>query len=262
MNLQELATVRELGARLTIVVMDNESLGLVGQQQDLFFAKRRVGCDYQRPSDLVALASKYPSTGVAVIGATSDRKDSVNYAKSSHLASHCFPCPPVARVPPVPVVPPDALASPVAELPPAVLVPPVTTDVVPPVGPKPPAPSAVTPPVAVLPPVDRAPPTDGSPPVAIGALPPTASAPPVAAPPLATAPPSDAAPPELDATVPSAPVAVPPLDALRWPPAPEPWLLSLEHAATFQQAARTIPGSTQRLFWHRFIAVDSLGCGR
>jgi acetolactate synthase I/II/III large subunit len=59
MNLQELATVRELGARLTIVVMDNECLGLVGQQQDLFFAKHRVGCDYQRPSDLVALARAF-----------------------------------------------------------------------------------------------------------------------------------------------------------------------------------------------------------
>jgi acetolactate synthase I/II/III large subunit len=59
MNLQELATVAETGARLTIVAFDNQCLGLVGQQQDLFFAKRRVGCDYQRPSDLVALARAF-----------------------------------------------------------------------------------------------------------------------------------------------------------------------------------------------------------
>ncbi|MGC4065254.1 MAG: thiamine pyrophosphate-binding protein [Polyangiaceae bacterium] len=51
MNVQELATVAEARANLTIVVSDNQSLGLVGQQQDLFFGERRFGCDYERPTD-------------------------------------------------------------------------------------------------------------------------------------------------------------------------------------------------------------------
>lgn len=59
MNLQELATAVEMRARLTIVALDNSCLGLVGQQQDLFFGARRVGCDYERPSDLVALARAF-----------------------------------------------------------------------------------------------------------------------------------------------------------------------------------------------------------
>lgn len=59
MNLQELATVVEVGAKLTIVASDNGSLGLVGQQQDFFYAERRIGCDYERRTDLVALARAF-----------------------------------------------------------------------------------------------------------------------------------------------------------------------------------------------------------
>jgi acetolactate synthase-1/2/3 large subunit len=59
MNVQELATVAESCANLTIVASDNQSLGLVGQQQDLFFGERRMGCDYERPTDLVAVARAF-----------------------------------------------------------------------------------------------------------------------------------------------------------------------------------------------------------
>jgi acetolactate synthase-1/2/3 large subunit len=62
MNVQELATVAELHANLTIVASDNQSLGLVGQQQDLFFGGRRFGCDYERPTDLVAVARAFGLT--------------------------------------------------------------------------------------------------------------------------------------------------------------------------------------------------------
>jgi len=62
MNLQELATVAELRANVTIIAMDNQSLGLVGQQQDLFYAQHRVGCDYERPSDLLALGRAFGLT--------------------------------------------------------------------------------------------------------------------------------------------------------------------------------------------------------
>jgi acetolactate synthase-1/2/3 large subunit len=62
MNVQELATVVEARANLTIVVSDNQSLGLVGQQQDLFFGERRFGCDYERPTDIVAVAKGFGLT--------------------------------------------------------------------------------------------------------------------------------------------------------------------------------------------------------
>ncbi len=59
MNLQELGTLVEEQANVTIIVMDNQSLGLVGQQQDLFYGQRRTACDYRRPCDVVALAKAF-----------------------------------------------------------------------------------------------------------------------------------------------------------------------------------------------------------
>jgi acetolactate synthase I/II/III large subunit len=59
MNLQELGTLVEEQANVAIVVMDNQSLGLVGQQQDLFYGQRRTACDYRRPCDVVALAKAF-----------------------------------------------------------------------------------------------------------------------------------------------------------------------------------------------------------
>lgn len=59
MNLQELGTLVEEQSNVTIIVMDNQSLGLVGQQQDLFYGQRRTACDYRRPCDIVALAKAF-----------------------------------------------------------------------------------------------------------------------------------------------------------------------------------------------------------
>jgi acetolactate synthase-1/2/3 large subunit len=59
MNVQELATLAEERANVTIVVMDNACLGLVGQQQSLFFGEHRHGCDYSRPSNIVAIATAF-----------------------------------------------------------------------------------------------------------------------------------------------------------------------------------------------------------
>ena len=58
MNLQEMATVAEEGARVKVVLFDNQSLGLVGQQQDLFYS-RRFACDYRCATDFPAIARAF-----------------------------------------------------------------------------------------------------------------------------------------------------------------------------------------------------------
>lgn len=47
MNLQELATVAELGIDLKVVVMDNGALGMVCQQQSLLFGRRHTASGYR-----------------------------------------------------------------------------------------------------------------------------------------------------------------------------------------------------------------------
>ncbi len=56
MNIQELATAVEHQVNLKIIVLDNTSLGLVRQQQNLFFGARYFACDYQNHVNFVAIA--------------------------------------------------------------------------------------------------------------------------------------------------------------------------------------------------------------
>ena len=56
MNLQELASLAELGLPVKICLFDNGGLGLVRQQQDLFLDGRRSGCDYGGTTDFAAIA--------------------------------------------------------------------------------------------------------------------------------------------------------------------------------------------------------------
>jgi acetolactate synthase-1/2/3 large subunit len=56
MNIQELATVVEQNANVTIVCMDNHSLGLVRQQQRLFYGNRPFASSYGVAADFAAIA--------------------------------------------------------------------------------------------------------------------------------------------------------------------------------------------------------------
>jgi acetolactate synthase-1/2/3 large subunit len=56
MNLQELATLAETGANVKIVLMNNASLGLVQQQQELFYDSRVFASLVAAPPDFVAIA--------------------------------------------------------------------------------------------------------------------------------------------------------------------------------------------------------------
>jgi len=56
MNIQELATAVEENVNVKIIVMDNQSLGLVHQQQDLFYGHRIFASDYRVATDFCAVA--------------------------------------------------------------------------------------------------------------------------------------------------------------------------------------------------------------
>jgi len=56
MNIQELATAAEQRVNLKIVLLNNQSLGLVQQQQSLFYGERRYASRYHTDVDFPALA--------------------------------------------------------------------------------------------------------------------------------------------------------------------------------------------------------------
>lgn len=59
MNIQELATLAELDLNVKIILLDNASLGLVRQQQELFYGKRFVASLFAQPSNFVAIARAF-----------------------------------------------------------------------------------------------------------------------------------------------------------------------------------------------------------
>jgi len=64
MNIQELATLAELGLDITVLVMNNGQLGLVRQQQELFFGARYFASCFDRRVDFVAVAGGFGVQGI------------------------------------------------------------------------------------------------------------------------------------------------------------------------------------------------------
>lgn len=56
MNIQELATLAEVSANVTIIIFNNGFLGLVRQQQELFYGKRYIASQFNVRPDLVMVA--------------------------------------------------------------------------------------------------------------------------------------------------------------------------------------------------------------
>ncbi|HVW69050.1 MAG TPA: biosynthetic-type acetolactate synthase large subunit [Steroidobacteraceae bacterium] len=59
MNIQELATLAELDLNVKVLVLDNAALGLVRQQQELFYKRRFVASRFERGADFVAIATAF-----------------------------------------------------------------------------------------------------------------------------------------------------------------------------------------------------------
>jgi acetolactate synthase I/II/III large subunit len=63
MNVQELATLSELGLDVTTFVMNNAQLGLVRQQQQLFYGQRYSAAHFERGTDFAALGRAFGVRG-------------------------------------------------------------------------------------------------------------------------------------------------------------------------------------------------------
>jgi len=59
MNVQELATLVELNLDVTVVILNNNRLGMVRQQQEHFYAKRYAASIFERQPDFAALARAF-----------------------------------------------------------------------------------------------------------------------------------------------------------------------------------------------------------
>ena len=64
MNIQDLATLAEEGLKVKIVLMNNNSLGLVYQQQNLFYGKRVFASKYRCAPDFMRIAEGF---GIAAV---------------------------------------------------------------------------------------------------------------------------------------------------------------------------------------------------
>jgi acetolactate synthase I/II/III large subunit len=63
MNIQELATLAELNLPVTVLIMNNGHLGLVRQQQELFYNENYIACRFGVDLDFAALARQFGLTG-------------------------------------------------------------------------------------------------------------------------------------------------------------------------------------------------------
>jgi len=73
MNIQELATLKRYGIPLKIVLIDNSSLGLVRQWQELFFAENYSEIDLSDNPDFVKVAEAFGVEAFRI-----DRRDQVS----------------------------------------------------------------------------------------------------------------------------------------------------------------------------------------
>ena len=59
MNVQELATLAERGLDVTVIVLENGTLGMVRQQQEIVFKERYSACFFDRSPDLLKIAEGF-----------------------------------------------------------------------------------------------------------------------------------------------------------------------------------------------------------
>jgi acetolactate synthase-1/2/3 large subunit len=59
MNIQEFATLKELDLNITIIIMNNKHLGLVRQQQEMFYNGNIYACKFDIDFDFVRIARAF-----------------------------------------------------------------------------------------------------------------------------------------------------------------------------------------------------------
>jgi acetolactate synthase-1/2/3 large subunit len=109
MNNQELITAAEEGTNIKIVLMNNQSLGLVHQQQTMFFGKRLMASEFKQGPDFCLMAR---SMGVAAYDlATSEDPGATLEAAMAHPGPALIHAPVSAEQRVLPMVPPGAANS-------------------------------------------------------------------------------------------------------------------------------------------------------
>lgn len=100
MNIQEMATAAEEGVDVKVVLMNNQSLGLVQQQQELFYHRRVFAADFRKSPDFLTIARGFGWHAVdldrearprAAIGEALRRRGPVLIHCSVDAAEHVLP---------------------------------------------------------------------------------------------------------------------------------------------------------------------------
>ncbi len=106
MNIQELATAAEADVNVKVIVLDNRSLGLVAQQQELFYASPGFGSRFAQATDYVTVARGFgiPAFDTGDAGADLDFWSGVLMTPGPCLVR----VPVDAREQALPIVPPGA----------------------------------------------------------------------------------------------------------------------------------------------------------
>ncbi len=109
MNIQELATAAETGVNVKIVLANNNGLGLVQQQQDLFYERRIFASSYRLRVDFMRIAEGF---GVRAVDLSTSRDPRADLERALKREGPCLIHVPVAAEENVyPMVPPGGANS-------------------------------------------------------------------------------------------------------------------------------------------------------
>ncbi|MCJ2163792.1 MULTISPECIES: acetolactate synthase large subunit [unclassified Pseudodesulfovibrio] len=109
MNIQDLATAMEYDIPIKIILTNNNALGLVRQQQDLFYGKRYTASDYSKSVDFIKIAEGF-GIGAYDLGTSNDPARTL--AEALAAPGPCLIHVPISPDEPVyPMVPPGAANS-------------------------------------------------------------------------------------------------------------------------------------------------------
>lgn len=104
MNNQELITAAETGANVKIVLMNNQSLGMVQQQQNMFYGQRRIASRFQMNPDFPAMAR---AMGIRAIDLEGSDNIEADLAQAFAMNGPCLIHAPICSQQQVlPIVPP------------------------------------------------------------------------------------------------------------------------------------------------------------
>jgi acetolactate synthase-1/2/3 large subunit len=109
MNIQDLATAMEQDVNIKIILTNNNALGLVRQQQDLFYGKRYFASDYAKRVDFMKIAEGF---GIRAWDLGSSEDPGAALAEAMAYSGPCLIHVPISPDEPVyPMVPPGAANS-------------------------------------------------------------------------------------------------------------------------------------------------------